>query len=251
MAPERLSQNSRKQYDLRHLTASDVQALGERLLALQTTSRSMDSAAQRAAALLHLAFKDPSDESACALSRVFKTHRCGQLNSDLQYHARLTAPTSSFSDGTPCLVLLGSAGDLPNWNSRHLSEGHKAIPIPSVEVIERAPMIANLFRQLGVDLEWLVEPKPSILLMQQRTFNVFFVPDAVGSELIPAQHGFVLQHQIRSVVGFGGILPSGEVFVGILFLKISIPREVAVMFSSVALSLRSLLMLYEDAVFAS
>ena len=49
-------------------------------------------------------------------------------------------------------TLLATAGDEPEWNSRHTSRGHAAIPLPSARIVERFPMIAQLIRQLGFDV---------------------------------------------------------------------------------------------------
>jgi len=43
---------------------------------------------------------------------------------------------------------------------------------------------------------------------------------------------------IRSVIGFGGMLPSGNLFAVILFTKVPIPRETADLFRPLALSVK-------------
>lgn len=241
---------SRRKFDVTKLTNADLAALGKSLGIFSTTAKTMESAAERAATLLFQSFENPvTGEADCALARIFKTHPYSQLSEDLQTYARRQAPEISFSPETTCLTLIGTAGLDPAWNSRHLSAGHRAIALASVEVVERAPMIANLFRQLGCELEWVVKPNPDVLLMSQRTFNVFFVEDAHGSEFIPSQTGFVIPFGIRSVVGFGGALPTGELFVAVMFLKTAISSEVALRFSSLALELRALLGQYEGRVF--
>ena len=75
-----------------------------------------------------------------------------------------------------------------------------------------------------------------IVDLQQRTFNVFYVPDALGSPHIPAQQEFVVPHHIRSVVGFGGVLPGGELYACILFSPCFIPSTTADLFKPLALS---------------
>jgi hypothetical protein len=46
-----------------------------------------------------------------------------------------------------CLVLLASMGDRPEWGSRMSSTGHRAIPLPSGELVRKFPMISNLVKQ--------------------------------------------------------------------------------------------------------
>ena len=55
-------------------------------------------------------------------------------------------------------------------------------------------------------------------------YKVFYVPDALGSSYIPSQTSFVIPYNIKSVVGVGGLLPSGNIFIIIMFLKVAIPR---------------------------
>jgi hypothetical protein len=212
----------------------------------------MESAAEKTATLLFNSFADPeSGKPQCALARVFKTHPYAHLDDDLQTYVRRTTPDQTFAAGTPCLTLLGTAGLQPGWNSRHLSASHRAIALPSLEVFERAPMISNLFQQLGCELEAVINPRTEIMLMNQRSFNVFFVGDARGSDLIPSQSNFVEPYGIRSVVGFGGWLNHGEVFAAVLFFQVTIDREVASLFSRLSLALRALLLQFEQSVFYS
>jgi hypothetical protein len=83
----------------------------------------------------------------------------------------------------------------------------------------------------------VLQPDPQFLVeLEQKTYHVFHVPQAVGSAYIPAQQEFVLPFGIQSVLGFGGMLPSGNLFVVILFSKVYIPRETADMFRPLSLS---------------
>ena len=67
---------------------------------------------------------------------------------------------------------------------------------------------------------------------QYRNYLVYFTcrKQQLGSEHIPNQQTFVEQYGIRSVVGMGGLLPSGEFFAVILFSRVVISPEVAALF---------------------
>jgi len=137
-----------------------------------------------------------------------------------------------------CLTLLASVGDLPEWNDRKTSRGHRAIPLPSADVVDSAPMIAQLIHQFGLDVNTLLKPSPELLIhLEQRTYNIFFVPEAAGSPCVPAQD-FVAQHGIKSVLGFGGMLPMGDLFAVIMFTKVAIPTETVSMFKTLALGVK-------------
>ncbi|MGE5296319.1 MAG: hypothetical protein ACM3VT_15965, partial [Solirubrobacterales bacterium] len=72
-----------------------------------------------------------------------------------------------------------------------------------------------------------------------RTFNVFHVPEAVGSPDIPEQAEFVIPHGVRSVLGFGGMLPGRDLFAVILFSQVPIPRSTAELFRPLALCVKA------------
>ena len=138
-----------------------------------------------------------------------------------------------------CLTLLGTAGELPAWNSRATSLGHKALPLASEESVARSPMIAQLITQFGLAIGTLITPAADVILdAEQHTYNVFHVPEAAGSPYIPAQQEFVRPYGVRSVLGFGGLLPSGDLFATILFAKQPIPRATADMFRTLALNVK-------------
>jgi hypothetical protein len=188
---------------------------------------------------------------ACALVRLFVTVPYEQLPADQQEFARRLLPDIANTPGMKCLTLLATAGEQSDWNSRKTSMGHQALPLPSEERIARSPMISQLIRQLGVDVGTLLSPGGGVMIDEgQHTFNVFHVPDARGSQYIPAQREFVEPFQIQSVLGFGGLLPPGELFATILFSRAPISREVAERFRTLALNVKvALLPFASDRIF--
>jgi hypothetical protein len=131
------------------------------------------------------------------------------------------------------------------------SQGHQAIPLPSKEIVNRIPMMRNLIKQMGLSIETIINPDPDLLLdLSKKTFNVFYVPDAVNSPYIPAQENFVKPYGIKSVLGFGGILPSGNVFSVIMFSKTAISSNTANLFNTLALNVKMLILPFDDHVFA-
>jgi hypothetical protein len=179
----------------------------------------------------------------CALARFYATQRWDALEPELQRHAAAAVDMASPPPADMrCLALLGTAGDEPAWNSRHLSRAHRVIPLPSAEIVRSAPMIARLIEDLGMDLESVIAgatTKPTAT--ESRNYGVFHVEEALGSPAIPAQEEFVIPYAIRSVVGFGGVLRSGEMFAVVLFSRAHIPPSSASRFRTIALDIRSAL----------
>jgi hypothetical protein len=111
-------------------------------------------------------------------------------------------------------------------------------------------MVMRLVQQLGIDIQQVVRPDAKLILdLEQRTFNVFHVERASGSEFIPAQD-FVRQHSIASVLGFGGLLPSGDMFAVVMFTKVPVSRQIADLFKPVALNVKLALLPFGEKVFS-
>ncbi|MEO8334623.1 MAG: hypothetical protein ABI664_06615 [bacterium] len=176
----------------------------------------------------------------CPLIRFYKTHPFGALEPGQQQFAERLLGDQSADADLRCLALLATVGDEPEWNSRRESASHQAIPLPSADIVRRAPMIARLIEDLGLSIEAVVSGDSTPARAgEPRTYDVFHVEDAVGSPHIPAQREFVLRYGIASVVGFGGLLRSGELYAVILFSRVRIPKASAVRFRTIALDVRS------------
>lgn len=225
-------------YDLARFSLADMTRCGIDLRKLGEGATSMEQVADRTVRYLHEKLRgSASGEPAAVLVRMFATMPFSALEPGQQRFARTLVGHADPVPGTKCLTLLGTAGEKPEWNSRHSSKGHAALPLLSVESISRSPMIAQLIRQLGIEVETLIASDPELVIdATQHTFNVFYVADAVGSSFIPAQREFVIPYGVRSVLGFGGLLPPGELFATILFSRVAIPREVADLFKTLALN---------------
>jgi hypothetical protein len=208
----------------------------------------MEEVAARVARYLYEWLGSASREgAACALVRVFVTLPFDSLEPALQQFAETVLGHSPENPRMKCLTLLGTAGDDEAWNSRHSSAGHRALPLPSPTAVARSPMIAQLIGQLGVEIAVLLSREGRLMVDdEQHTFNVFHVEHAEGSPYIPAQAQFVQPYGIESVLGFGGLLPSGDLFATILFSRTHIPREVADLFKTLALNVKVALLPFVD-----
>jgi hypothetical protein len=230
-------------HNLATFQLSDMLELGHEIRRLGIDCDSMEEAAGKVVRYLYHGLADSEGNRCCALVRCFKTHPYAALNAEMQAAAcaALVDP-GMLEPNTQCLTLLATAGDQPEWNDRRRSRGHQAIPLPSVDILRQAPMVAQLLQQMGLDLARILKPDPSLLIdIDQRTFNVFHVQDAEGSPYVPAQQDFVVRYKIRSVLGFGGLLPSAELFAVIMFSRVPIPRNIAEMFSTLALGVKPVL----------
>jgi len=208
----------------------------------------MESCARDICRALYDELVGPDAERACALVRCYKTHPYANLPSELQRFAQRMLDTADAPwPRMKCLTLLGTIGENPSWNARRSSRGHQAIPLASEQMVERAPMIARLIKDFGLELADVLDPSAEVVRnLAGRTYDVFHVPEANGSPSIPAQEEFVRQHGVRSVVGFGGSLASGDLFAVILFSKVPIDDQAAQRFRAIALDVKTLFFGYSD-----
>lgn len=242
-------------YDMMDFTIHDMTECGKALRKMGEGVQSMEEASDRIVRHLYDTLIDgQTGMRACSLVRFFKTHNYEGLDNELQGFASNMLGVLGEKQALPemkCLILLSTAGEKPEWNSRRNSTGHKAIPLPSEEIVHQIPMIRNLIKQLGLSVSTVIKPDPKILLdISQKTYNVFHVPEALGSPYITAQKEFVIPYGIKSVLGFGGILPSGDIFAIIMFLKISVSKEVAELFKTLALNIKIAVLPFEKKLFA-
>ncbi len=240
-------------YDIASFSMSDMTECGMSLRKLSSSTSSMEEVANKIVHHLYESIIDErTGEPALALVRLFKTHRYDDLEPELRESADGILKGEPVPPDMRCLVLLASAGQEPDWQSRTTSAGHKAIPLPSEELIQKFPMISNLVKQFGLEPNTVLNPDPTCLRdLEERTYNVFHVPEARGSAYIPAQEDFVVPYGIRSVLGFGGILPSGDLFATIMFSKVPVGAKVADLFRPLTLSVKIALLQHDGAsVFA-
>ena len=198
----------------------------------------MEEAARLLCGYLHGELTDDEERPACVLVRFYKTHAFAALPEELrEFAARMAEGTPA--PQTRCLTLLATTGERTEWNDRRRSSGHQAIPLVSAEMVARAPMVAELVRAFGLELDDVVRPTSEVVpALRGRTYGIFHVPEAAGSPFIPAQREFVEAHAVRSVVGFGGTLPSGELFAIILFARVPVSAQIADRFRNLALDVK-------------
>jgi hypothetical protein len=215
-------------FPLEKFGVDELRTCSEELRALPAAD-SVAAEGQLLCEYLYRALVDGEGRPACPLVRLYKTQGYSELEPELQLFARsLLVDGVEHAGELRCLTLLGTAGDEPAWNDRSRSVGHQAIPLPSEEFVERLPMVAQLIRQLGLDLGVVVAPPSGrdAVALSQRLNDVFHVREAAGSPFLPAQD-FVAEHEIASAVGFGGVFVSGAFFSVVLFSRVPIDDALA------------------------
>ncbi len=239
-------------YDLTSFTLKDMTSLGAALRRMGDGAASMEEAANRTVRYLYDHLVDGKGKRASALVRFFITHPYARLERPLQQRIDNIIGHAPADPQQKCFTLLATAGIESAWNRRQSSANYKVYPL-TARMIEQYPMFAQVFKEFGIEIDMVVQPDPTLLVhLEQKTYNIFYVPDAVGSPYIPDQDNFVLPYGVRSVLGFFGMLPSGNHFTVILFSRVLAPREATEYFKTLALSVKMAVLPFDNtAVFTT
>ena len=235
-------------YDLSRFGLGDMLKMSPRLREVSTGAPTLEASAQRVCKFLYDELVDPEGQRQCALVRCYKTHAFGSLEPDLQSFARASMGVENPRPAMKCLTLMATVGQSAAWNSRHLSRGHRAVPLPSPDIVDQAPMISQLIKEFGLELTSVLQPSPDVVReLAGKRHGVFHVENALGSPYIPAQQEFVVRFGIQSVVGFGGMLPLGDLFAVILFATVRVSPGSADRFKTLALDVKTGFARYSEA----
>lgn len=238
---------------LAEMTVDCLVAIATRLRQAADSASCMEDAAEAVVRCLFGELVDEEGTPACALVRLYVTARLSALDGPLQEFARRAVPDdlgSALSDDTRCITLLATTGVEPAWNDRRSSMAHQAIPLVDEDLVARLPMVAGLLRGLGVDAAAVVRPDPSQHAARaSRRYDMFFVPDARSSRSIP-DTAFVERYGIHSALGFGGVMPSGELFTVLVFATVAVTEATAELLRSLALTVQSVVVPHTYRVFA-
>lgn len=233
-------------YRLAHFGLKEMTECGAGLRRLGADATCLHDVADDIVQYLYARLVDDQGHPACALVRVFKTHPTRLISSDLQRFASNKLGHRSLAECPKCFLLMASKGQVPEWNDRARSTRFQAIPVGGDAFVTQFPMFSQLLTQFGVDLHAFLKPGSDLIVdREEHRFNVFHVEEAIDSPYIPLQQEFVLPYGVRSVLGFGSLLPSGEIFAVIVFSKVPIARHIADRFQTLALCAKIALLRFD------
>lgn len=221
---------------------------GSTLRDLGVDAESMEETANRIVRYLHDHLTDASGEKVCVLTRFFITLPYSELDEDNQRHAQQLLGDVPIDTQLRCQTLLATVGVEPAWNDRHKSNYYKNLPM-TPEIFDANPMYVQFAETFGVVLDRSVTPDPALIAeLEQRSYNVFHVPDARDSTYVPDQEHFVVPYGIRSVIGFFGMLPSSQIFSVVIFTRAIVPRDIVNYFKTLAFNVKLAILPFDDTV---
>ncbi|MCC2640978.1 MAG: putative Sensor histidine kinase [Nitrospira sp.] len=235
-------------YSLARFSLLEMTECSAVLRQLGEQSSSLRDAASRAVDYLFATLGNPdTGERDCVLVRCFKTTSYSRLDPVTQHWAREKMGGIVPLPDLKCLTLIATAGEQPGWNLVDQSYRYRVIPMGSPDFVKQFPMFSQLLHQFGISAEFNVPAQEEWLVdVEEKTYNVFYVPEAAGSPYVPVQEEFVLKYGVKSVLCFGGMLPSRDLFAVILFSRTAVPRETATLCRSLALSMKTSLLAFDE-----
>ncbi len=227
-------------YDFTKFTLQDMTHCGDALQQFELKAKNVEELANFMVHYFCDHFIDKqTGEKSCVLVRFFITYPYASLDLELRQFADKILHGQPSPQEMKCLILLATAGMQPEWNSTKLSKGHRVLPMLNEQMLKQNVMVYQFIHQLGINISGVLNPDPNLSLeLEGKIFNVYHVPEAHGSPYIPAQDEFVVPFGVKSALGFGGMLPTGNLFAVIMFSKTKIPRNTADMFRNIALNVR-------------
>ena len=232
-------------HDLGDFSLRDVAECSARVRRLGLGAGSMEEAACRIVTYLYEDLTDRrAGQRACSLVRFYKTHPYGLLDAGRRRFAEARFTGEPASPGARCLALLATAGDEPMQRALAGSRGGQAIPFKAASESAHVPGMIRDVTQLGVDIGVAASPSAGAA-SDPPPDNVFHLHEAASSREIPVQDAYLTSHKIRSVLGFGGLLPAGDLFVVVLFTKVSIGDAARDLFRALALAVKVGVMSFE------
>ncbi len=235
-------------YSLARFSLLEMTECSAVLRQLGDQSRSQREVAARAVDYLYASLGDPHTGARdCVLVRCFKTVSYCRLDPSIQRLAREKLGGIPPLPDLKCFTLMATAGEESDWNQVELSHRYRVIPMVNADFVKQFPMFSQLLHQFGVSTAFDVTPKGEWLVdVGEKTYNVFYVPDALHNPYVPVQKEFVRKFGVASVLCFGGMLPSRDLFAVILFSRTPVPRDTAMLCKSLALSLKASLLACDE-----
>ncbi len=234
------------QIDINELTLTDIFKLSQ---LVKEKFRRLSSLEEVASALMHTFYRSfiaEDGKNVFVLSRFFKSSRYEDLPNDIKKFIQHSEGRENVPEQNEYLTLLGSSGDMEEWNCRKGSKGHQALPLYDPGIIENIPMLSSLLSQIGFKISTTAtSDKNTIIDKEEREYGIFCVEEARESNFIPKQAEFIEPFGIKSVFGFGGSYNTGQIYAIIIFCREKITTQKAKLFLSLNPSVKMITLGHE------
>src|SRR5262249_1861779 len=149
---------------------------------------------------------------------------------------------------TPCLTMLGSIGTKTEWCRREADKTYEVLALPDPVLVENFPVVAQMIARFDLPGAFSVPYNPDLFLEEPgRNYDVLYIHEpSTESSVLGEQEQFMHDNGIKSVVGFGGLLPTRNLFAIIVYSKVPIALQTARAFRPFALNTKIALLPFDD-----
>lgn len=198
---------------LAEFSIDDLEIFSEALRTIGDGAHGIEGAAARVTAYLDERLAGLDGDRACVNLSLHMTHPFAGLPPERQAQAASLDPSVTAS--TACLTPLSIAG--------HVDEaepGGVALPLTD-PMFSTRPILLTSLQAMGLNRELATERTEVVLSgVHRKELEAFLVPDLRVSDLLgPDERERVQALGIRSLLGIGGGLPTGDLFVLFLFAR--------------------------------
>ncbi|GAX59826.1 hypothetical protein SCALIN_C04_0314 [Candidatus Scalindua japonica] len=227
-------------FDLTEFSLHDMSEVGDALQQLELKAKNIDELTDMVVQYFFDNLVDTrTGEKSSVLVRFFMTYPYSSLDVKLRQSVDKMLNGQPVDQDMKCLKLSATAGVKPEWNSTIYSKGHRVLPLQNKDMLKKNIMVHQFIDQMGMGISNVLNPDPKLSSeLEGRVFNVYHVSEALGSPYIPAQKEFVVPFGVKSAMGIGGMLPTGNLFALLIFSKTKIPHNTANLFKNIALNVR-------------
>lgn len=234
-------------HDIDHFTLADMSLLGAALRRRGAQATRIDECADQIVKHLYESLRERSGARSCASARLFKTHPAADLPESQTFQPFAGDSTGAGAAGAAGgagatgssvkrLVLLAKAGLDPSGDDALLSSAPGAA-WPIGDALLRAPSFRSLVDQFGLAIESVASPEAALTgEASHKACGVFRTEDVPGA---------IAAAGVRSILGLGGLLPSGSLFFVLLYLRSVIAPACAAMFKPVGINIKMALLPFD------
>ncbi|MCP4296043.1 MAG: hypothetical protein GY786_10580, partial [Proteobacteria bacterium] len=175
-------------FDLTKFSLQDMSEVGDALQQMELKAKNIDELSDMMVQFFFYYLGDTqTGEKSSVLVRFFMTYPYSSLDAELQQSADRMLGSKPEDQDMKCLKLLATAGMQPEWNSTIHSKGHRIIPLQNEEKVKKILyMIYEFIDQMGMDISNVLNPDTKLSSeLEERIFNVYHVPEALGNPHIP------------------------------------------------------------------
>lgn len=232
---------------LREFSVDDLEDMGRDIRGMGAEAATMAEAAAEISGYLYEHLLDEQGEPACVMVRIYASQPFKVLPPHLQRVAADVA--DDLTEDGACLVTLASNGstELPAGS---LPEEY-VLPFTD-SVFRDIPFMPVLLERLGLDRASALDPRRAVeIRLQHRTFNAYVGRDLADDvELLPnpIHRQVVRERGIKTVVGLGGVLPTGGFLMVMIQSTDDVPDRVVQLLQPLAVAIKAALIPHSRAI---